>query len=116
MSFKTRERKRKQRAAVKRDQARARESGSAAQRWYLTIVTKPCSCNNVECGRHMRPGSKNDPRELVYRREPRAILCVDCAQKIGIRYRPSLRWEQSRRAKVKRGPAWMREAGKENGR
>ena len=110
MSFKTRERKRKKRAAVNRDQARARKSGSSSQRWYLTLVIKPCSCNNPECGRHMRPGGKGDPRELVYRREPRTVLCVDCAQKLGIQYRPSARWEQSRRVKVRKGPAWMREA------
>ena len=53
---------------------------------------------------------KNDPRELVYCRKPRTILCVDCAQKLGIQYRPSARWERSRKVKVRKGAAWMREA------
>jgi hypothetical protein len=33
----------------------------------------------------------------VYRHVPREILCVLCADGRDIRWRPSLRWEESRR-------------------
>jgi hypothetical protein len=111
MSFRSRERKRRKRAALNRDQARAHRSGSASHRWYLTILIKACSCNNPECGRHMRPGRKGDPREIVYRREPRTILCVDCAQRLGLwpEVRLSRKWIDAHPAKARKGAAWMRE-------
>jgi len=110
LSYRSRERKRKARAAINRDQAQAHKSGSSADGWYLTLVSKPCSCNNPDCARHMRPSGK-DPREIVYRREPRTIYCVDCAQKLGLwpEVRLSRRWKDKHAVKVKGGAAWMRE-------
>ena len=52
---------------------------------------------------------------MVFRKVPLEALCVACADRAGISYRPSARWEQSRRVKVRKGAAWMREAGRENG-
>ena len=32
---------------------------------------------------------------MVYRREPLEALCVSCADREGIRYRPSVAWERA---------------------
>jgi ribosomal protein L32 len=89
MGFKQRERKRRQRVAIKRAQANARRAGSRSK-WWLTLVVRACSCN--ECGGALRPG-----RECVYRHSPREVLCRDCAEDRGLQSRPSQRWEESRR-------------------
>jgi hypothetical protein len=47
---------------------------------------------------------------MVFRKVPQEALCVACADRAEIRYRPSARWEKSKRVKVKQGAAWMREA------
>jgi hypothetical protein len=60
----------------------------------------------------MRPGRKGEAGVIVYRREPGTILCVACADRDRVPYRPSLRWERERKRTIRtrRGPAWMREA------
>lgn len=94
MGFAQRERRRKAKVARDKAQAMAHKTGSASSRWYLTLVTKPCSCN--KCARHFR-GHKDD--EIVYRKTPTEILCLSCADKQGVKYRPSRRWEESRSRK-----------------
>jgi hypothetical protein len=63
-----------------------------AGRHYRTVVSRSCSCN--ACGRSLRGGG-----ECVYRYAPREILCVTCAEDRGVKARPSLRWEKSRKRK-----------------
>ena len=85
MSFKSRERKRRERIA---QTSGSREQRSKyADRHYLTIVNRPASCNR--CGGSLRHGA-----ECVYCHTPKQILCVSCADRLGIHYRPSLRWER----------------------
>jgi hypothetical protein len=83
MSYKTREKKRRRDIAI----ANARPK---ADRHYLTIVSRAGCCN--DCGGSLRPG-----KECVYRREPREILCKNCADERKIQYRPSRRWEKANR-------------------
>ncbi len=47
---------------------------------------------------------------MVFRKVPQEALCAACADRAGISYRPSVRWEQSRNVKVRKGAAWMRDA------
>jgi hypothetical protein len=37
---------------------------------------------------------------MVFRKVPLEALCVVCADRAGIRYRPSRRWEASRQMKL----------------
>ena len=93
MGFKQRERKRKAKAARQSSQLAARESGSSAGKWWLTLVVEDCGC--ARCGRVLRVGG-----EMVYRHAPREARCVLCAQQDdGRSWRPSLRWEQQRRTR-----------------
>lgn len=89
MGYAARERKRKKKAASTRAQQLARETGSARDRWWLTFVTSTTAC--AVCGTILRQG-----REFVYRPVPRESRCVECAHG-AVTYRPSLRWERSRR-------------------
>lgn len=95
MSYKSREKKRRAGIAIERERARTRAGANA--RHYLTIVSRPCCCNTIGCGRSLRRGA-----ECVYRHTPREILCVDCARRRGIAARPSLRWERQARRKRNR--------------
>ncbi len=93
MGFKQRERKRKAKAARQGSQRKARESGSSAGKWWLTLVVEDCGC--ARCGRVLRTGG-----EMVYRHTPREARCVTCAQRDdGCSWRPSLRWEQQQRTR-----------------
>jgi hypothetical protein len=96
MAFKHREAKRKKRAATRRDQREARASGSSAAKWWLTIVQKDLCCANVRCRRVLRVGD-----EMVFRKCPQEALCVACADRAGIYYRPSVPWEEARRRRRK---------------
>jgi hypothetical protein len=90
-------------AAIARAQQRARRSGSASEHWWLTVVRKTTCC--ARCARILREGRD----EMVFRKLPLEALCVLCADREQMRYRPSARWEQSRKVKVRKGAAWMRE-------
>lgn len=81
MGFNSREKKRKARAAI---EANRRQHPT---RWYITPVKRPCSCNR--CGGSIRAGS-----DLVYRRAPREVVCVVCAQLHRLAPRPSLAYER----------------------
>ena len=89
MSFKAREKERRCKIAMERDR-KAQRGGTGSARHYLTLVSRNCCCNNPDCGRPLRRDA-----ECVYRHEPREILCVACADRREIRYRPSARWEQA---------------------
>jgi len=95
MGFKQRERKRKAKAAQQGSQLAARESGSSAGKWWLTLVVEDCCC--AQCGRVLRVG-----REMVYRHTPREARCTRCAERDPeCRWRPSLSWERAGRGKRK---------------
>jgi hypothetical protein len=89
MSWKSREKKRRAKAAIANSRRRHPD------RWYLTIVSRTCSCN--QCGCRLPEGG-----ELVYRNRPKWVLCLECANRQGVRYRLALRWER-RNSKRKGG-------------
>jgi len=97
VSFRSREAKRRKKAAVSSAQAKARATGSARSRWWLTVVVRKCCCANPACHGMLLVG-----RPMVYRASPREALCEPCAQSRGIRARPSAAWEQARRRKAKK--------------
>ncbi len=83
MSFKSRQKKR----AIQK--ARKAYASAIAERHYLTVVTRACSCN--ACGGALREG-----REMIYRHSPKAVLCLLCAEQQAIRFRTSQAWEKRR--------------------
>jgi hypothetical protein len=87
-SHKVRERK----AAIKR--TKREHQATIASRYFLTFAKRKCSC--ARCG-----GVQDTGREVVYRHEPREILCLACAESNGVKWRPSLKWEAARRMQVK---------------
>lgn len=89
MAFKQREKKRKAKAKMESSRRAARVSGSAASKWWLTVVTRDTCC--ARCAGVLRIG-----RPLVYRAVPREALCQECAEGAGIRARPSVAWERAR--------------------
>ena len=95
MGFKQRERKRKAKSAAKSAQSRSRETGSSAERWWLTPLRSTACC--ARCGLVVREGG-----EAVYRHTPREVRCIACAEQHedSKGYRPSLKWEQARRRRV----------------
>jgi hypothetical protein len=88
VSYKSREKKRRAKAAM--NDAVAKQRKVYADRHYLTPVKRNCCCNR--CGTSLRVG-----HECVYRHTPREILCLDCANRERVRYRPSMRWERRNR-------------------
>jgi ribosomal protein S27E len=90
VSFKSREKKRRYKAAVKK--SKQRHAPETARRWFLTIARKPGAC--ARCGDKLAGGA-----EVVYRHEPREVRCLRCADRLedSKGYRPSLRWERARR-------------------
>ena len=87
MSYNSREKKRRAKAAISK--CRSEHIETIKGRHYLTLVSRPCSCNR--CGNSLRKG-----RDCVYRNEPKEIFCHDCAILLGIKYRLSRRWEKHR--------------------
>jgi hypothetical protein len=96
MSFEQRERKRKAKAAIQAAKTTAHKSGSASAGWYLTYAASPCTCNNPRCQRHFRRSTKARPQEIVFRKVPETIFCVDCANVQGIKWKTSRAWEDPR--------------------
>lgn len=90
MSFKQREQKRMKRIASERASREARNAGTSAVRWYLTLATYPIGC--ARCPTVLRVG-----HQMVYRARPREAICLLCAESLGIKPRPSLRWENRRK-------------------
>ena len=88
MGFRSREKKR--RARLAQTSSRREQRSKYAERHYLTIVSRACCCNHG--GERLREGD-----ECVFRFEPTEILCQNCATMLGVKYRPSLHWEKSKR-------------------
>jgi ribosomal protein S27E len=88
MSFQSREKKRRYKAAV--EKSKRRYSSETAKRWFLTISRKAGAC--AVCGDRLPARA-----EVVYRHEPREVRCVRCASQLedSKGFRPSLRWERS---------------------
>ena len=53
--------------------------------FWLTVAQFPNHCE--ECNAHI--GVNGD---LLYRHEPKTVLCRDCGDRLGIEYTPSKRW------------------------
>jgi hypothetical protein len=87
-SFKSRQKKR----AIKAAQRQQRASAEGRRRHYRTFVKRKCACNRH--GGILKVGD-----ECVFRHTPREILCVRCADELGIDYRLSAKWEARSRAK-----------------
>ena len=88
MSYRSREKKRKAKAAIA-------NSHGKAERWYLTPVRQHCCCNR--CGVSLRAGK----HDMVFRYEPKEVLCQGCASTERISYRPSKRWDANRHRELK---------------
>ena len=91
MGYKSREKKRQARIAQASGQREQRSK--YVDRYYLTIVSRAACCNR--CGGALHAGA-----ECVYRHTPREILCLDCADRMQISYRPSMRWERLQRRRT----------------
>jgi hypothetical protein len=91
MSYSSRQKKREYRRAE-----RAASVSQTAQRrdhpdrWYLTIVRKENYC--ASCTGFLRKGA-----DMVFRKKPTEMLCVSCADRRSIKYRPSRGWDQRER-------------------
>jgi ribosomal protein S27E len=94
MSFQSREKKRRHKAAAK--SAKHNRSSETARRWFLTLARKPGQC--ATCPVRFGRGA-----EIVYRHEPREVRCIRCATRLedSKGYRPSLRWEKARRRQTR---------------
>jgi hypothetical protein len=105
VSFKVKEAKRQKRAAGrKRKAAIARNVARRSEgSYFLTLVRRTTCC--ARCAGRLTKG-----REMIFRKTPQESLCIPCADRGGISYRPSTSWEESRRVKVRQGPAWMRDS------
>jgi len=88
MSYRSREAKRKKKAAVAQMK---REHGVAmATRYYLTKVKRACRCSS--CGGKLAARS-----DMVYRHDGPVTLCVRCADRDPlVDYRLAQRWENER--------------------
>lgn len=95
MSFKSREKKRIRKAAI--GNVRSKHGETMKSRHYLTKVQRDCCCNT--CGRALRKKNNDD---LVYRHEPREVLCLSCAAEGGVNYRTSQRWDKANRTRRER--------------
>jgi hypothetical protein len=111
VSYKTRESKRRRKTAQQRSgssrscaERNSRAPRESSDRYWLTIVDRTTCCARPACHGILRKG-----REMVFRKTPQESLCVACADRAGIRYRPSRAWEDSKRVKARKSSAWMRE-------
>jgi hypothetical protein len=91
MSYRSREAKRRKKAAIRAAKGEHRRSMDA--RYYRTKVKRPCQCSSCGCKLKMNA-------DLVYRRAGPVTLCVPCADRDPlVEYRTSLRWEKAREQK-----------------
>jgi len=85
VSYESRAKKRRH----KRIERQAKRAPETARRWFLTLAKKPGRFDC--CGDRFERGA-----EIVFRFEPREVRCQRCADREGVRYRASLRWEWAR--------------------
>lgn len=93
MGFKQRERKRLKKAAMESNTRTIRRRPKESTNWWLTVVREHTCC--ARCSGQLRAG-----REMVYRHTPRESLCLSCAEKFNVKFRPSLRWERDAAKKL----------------
>jgi len=70
VSYQSRAKKRRYKAATKKAKKKAFRSSDTAKRWFLTIAKKDCCCDS--CAVLLRRG-----RDIVYRHEPKEIRWWD---------------------------------------
>ena len=71
-----------------------RSSGSSTA-WWLTLTQRDTKCERCH-------GMLKKPRDMVWCTASRTALCVNCADADEtITYRPSRRWEDARRPKLR---------------
>lgn len=87
MSFKSREKKRRKKAAI--GNARTKHGETMKARHYLTIVQRDCCCN--DCGKRLPRGG-----EMIFRFEPKEVICKVCAERREVKYRISRSWDRQR--------------------
>jgi hypothetical protein len=101
LGYKSREKKRRQKAkqaaAAGGRQRNARKSGSSAGKHWLTLAERKACCNMPECGTIIGVGG-----DMVYRHKPQEVFCLRCADRAGLYYRPSLRWERASKKRRRR--------------
>jgi hypothetical protein len=94
MSYRSRESKRRKKAAVA--QTKRQHSATMATRYYLTKVKRACRCSACGCKLAVRA-------DMVYRHDGPVMLCVRCADRDPlVDYRLSQRWEKER-ARARQG-------------
>ncbi len=94
MSYRSRESKRRKKAAVAKTKRQHRPE--MASRYYLTKVKHPCRCSSCGCKLAVRA-------DMVYRHDGPVTLCVRCADRDPlVDYRLSQRWEKER-ARARQG-------------
>jgi hypothetical protein len=103
MSYRSREAKRRKKAAVAA--VKREHSDAMRSRYYLTKVKRACRCSGCGC----RLAERID---MVFRKDGPVTLCVPCADKDPlVEYRTSVRWERARMARrQKRSPQGDRRA------
>jgi hypothetical protein len=69
---------------------KAEHADTITTRHYLVMNKRKCLCG--ACGGVLMPRA-----DIVYRHEPRELLCVPCSEAKGIKWRPSLKWEAAKR-------------------
>jgi hypothetical protein len=87
MSYRTREQKREEKILHRRVK-KAHGDRETKARHFLTIAKCKAKCER--CPHRALAGD-----EFVYRHEPRQVLCVDCANLAGVKWRTSWRWEKA---------------------
>jgi hypothetical protein len=92
MSYRTRQVKRRKKAAIHAARKKKRNDRPGSNPgYYLTTVRYDCRCQ--ACGAKLRKRA-----DMVYRQLGPVTLCVPCADRDSlVDYRPSLRWERARR-------------------
>jgi hypothetical protein len=94
VSYRSREKKRRRKAAITK--TKREHSATMGTRYYLTLVKQPCRCK--ACDHKLARGD-----EMVYRRDGQVTLCLPCADRDPlVDYRPSMRWEERKRLEVER--------------
>lgn len=105
MSYRSKEKKRKAKIAIRQTKLQHREA--MATRYYRTDVKRPCRCS--ACGKRLRVGD-----EMVYRHNGKVTLCIPHADGDPlVDYRTSVRWEEKRKRDRKRRSSQSAWSGEE---
>jgi hypothetical protein len=92
VSYKARERKRREKAAARK--VKTEHAAVMTTRYYITKTKHECRCSG--CGARLRAGG-----EMVFRKAGPVTLCVPCADADPlVEYRPSLRYERVKKREI----------------